>query len=126
MCVCGQVLSRAPRGRAAMGVQDRPQCFFDIEINREPGTASPRGDTRAERLPTRELVLSLRKPQWLPVGFNPALTACPPTTGFTSFFYLWQSVQVDVPVFGAGIRQSVLVVECLLAAFCCLFFLEEN
>lgn len=23
---------------AAMGVQDRPQCFFDIEINRDPGT----------------------------------------------------------------------------------------
>lgn len=22
---------------AAMGVQDRPQCFFEIEINREPG-----------------------------------------------------------------------------------------
>lgn len=22
-----------------MGVQDRPQCFFEIEINREPGKA---------------------------------------------------------------------------------------
>lgn len=23
-----------------MGVQDRPQCFFEIEINREPGKAA--------------------------------------------------------------------------------------
>lgn len=36
-------LSAAPAAAAelAMGAQDRPQCHFDIEINREPGEPGP-------------------------------------------------------------------------------------
>lgn len=41
-----------PAAAAAMGAQDRPQCHFDIEINREPGeerTARQGGPVRLQR-----------------------------------------------------------------------------
>lgn len=36
---------RRPAAALAMGAQDRPQCHFDIEINREPGERGEPGRT---------------------------------------------------------------------------------
>lgn len=40
---------RRPAAALAMGAQDRPQCHFDIEINREPGERGEPGRTWTRR-----------------------------------------------------------------------------